>query len=364
MPLKICHLDTELSWRGGEQQLLYLVSGLKAAGDDNVIAVKRGSALAARARADGFKTMILNPRIEWDPAVATALRRELIRGGFQILHTHTAHAAALGALATIGTKIPLVVSRRVDFHSSKNPFTRWKYRRAAKILAVSSAVRETLIQDGIPASQVIVVYDGIDLARLEKDAPLKSRQELGLPVFGPLIGQIAALAPEKDPLNFLQSIALLKKDNPDIRGVMVGVGPMEKEVEREVIRLNLSGTVSLLGFRPDAHRILRHFDVFVFSSATEGLGTSILDALALGVPVVATRAGGIPEIIKEGVSGLLVSPQNPEALAAAVLNVLRDSSLREKFQQEGYKTVQRFGAAAMVEGTRLIYREILTRNLA
>lgn len=357
--IKVCHLDTERSWRGGEQQLLYLARGLRAAGDENLIAARTDSPLAERAGADGFRILPIDPMFEWDPLRAAALRKFLLAGGFDLLHAHTAHAAALGALATLGTEIPLIISRRVDFHLSINPLTRWKYRKAAKVLTVSAAIRDVLIEDGITTGRIDVVYSGVDPARLEKNEPVGRREEYGLPAAGALVGQVAALAPHKDPINFVRSVAVLKKRHSNISGVMVGTGPLTQQVRAEVDGLGLSNSIHLLGFREDAHRVLRHFDVFVLSSYLEGLGTSILDAMVLGVPVVATRTGGIPEMVEDGVSGLLVPPRDPQALADAVERVLQDAALRDKLRQGGYRTAERFTTGAMVEATRRAYREVL-----
>lgn len=360
MPLRICHLDTERSWRGGEQQLLYLAKGLRAGGDLNVIACRRSSALADRARSEGLELLPVRPWMEWAPLSALGLRRALIRKGIQILHAHTAHAAALGALATLRTGIPLIVSRRVDFHLSKNPFTRWKYRCAAKILAVSAAIRGVLIEDGIPAGKIAVVRSGIDLARITADTG--RREELGLPSSGPIVGQIAALAPHKDPFNFLRAMVLLKQRYRDVHGVMVGSGPLQEDVKREITRLDLGKTVLLMGFREDAPRLLHHFDVFVLSSYLEGLGTSILDAMAAGIPVVATRTGGIPEMVEDHVSGLLAPPRDPHALAHAIGEALADIELRGVLKKGGLRTVERFKAASMVEATRSVYEDVMRES--
>lgn len=356
--LKICHLDTERSWRGGEQQLLYLAKGLRADGHQNLIVAREGSALSHRARLEGFELGTLHPRFEWDPIAAVILRRLLIHRGCQILHAHSAHAAALGALATLGTELPLIASRRVDFHLSRNPLTRWKYRRAKKVIAVSLAIRDILVSDGLDADHIAVIHDGVDPARLELERPIPSRKALGLPESGFLIGQIAALAPHKDPFNFLKAMALLKKTGLDVYGVLVGDGPLKREVFAERERLGLSQTVCLLGFQEKPHFFLRHFDLFVLSSCLEGLGTSILDAFAAGIPVVATRTGGIPEAVEDGVSGLLVPPRDARALAQAMEGLIQNPSRRDLLRQGGLEAVKRFTAQAMVEKTIAIYQKI------
>jgi glycosyltransferase involved in cell wall biosynthesis len=255
------------------------------------------------------------------------------------------------------TRIPLVVSRRVDFHLSSNPLTRWKYSRASRIIAVSAAIKNVLVEDGVPAGKIAVVRSGVDLNRAQAEPG--RRQELGLPGSGPLIGQIAALAPHKDPFNFLRAMVLVRQRYREAHAVMLGDGPLREDVKRELARLDLGKTVLLLGFREDAPRILRHLDVFVLSSYLEGLGTSILDAMAAGVPVVATKTGGIPEMVDHQVSGLLVPPRDPRSLADAICAVLGDRNLGDRLKQGGLKTVERFKSDAMVEATRSIYEEVL-----
>ena len=357
--MKIAHLDTETSWRGGEQQILYLAEALREEGDENLIIARSGSALESKAKQAGFDCFFVSPKMEWDLFEALSIRRRLRDGNFDLLHAHTAHAAALGALASLRANIPLIVSRRVDFHLSKNPFSRWKYLRAAKILAVSSAIKEILIQDGISPERIEVVHSGIDLKRFEGDK--KSRQDLRLPDSKILIGQIAALSDQKDPLNFVRAIKALTQKGIDCRAVMVGEGPLRTKVEEEIQRLKLEGRVFLLGFREDALEILRHLDVFVLSSRFEGLGTSILDAFAAGVPVVASRTGGIPEMVEEGVSGLLVSPGDSSSLARAVERVLLDAVLRQRLIEGGKQKVQFFSAQKMARSTRAIYQRILAK---
>jgi glycosyltransferase involved in cell wall biosynthesis len=357
--MKIAHLDTEISWRGGEQQILYLAEALREAGDENLIIARSGSALESKAQQAGFSCFPVSPKMEWDFFEALLIRRRLRGANFDILHAHTAHAAALGALASLRGDIPLIVSRRVDFHLSKNPFSRWKYLRAAKILAVSSAIKQILIQDGISPERIEVLYSGVNLKRFEGDK--KSRQDLRLPDSKILIGQIAALSDQKDPLNFVQAMAVLAQKGVDFRVLMAGDGPLKIKVEEEIKRLNLKDIVFVLGFREDALEILRHLDVFVLSSRWEGLGTSILDALAAGVPVVASRTGGIPEMIEEGVSGLLVAPGDPASLARAIERILLDAALRERLIAGGREKVQFFSAQKMAQSTRAVYQRILAK---
>jgi glycosyltransferase involved in cell wall biosynthesis len=184
------------------------------------------------------------------------------------------------------------------------------------------------------------------------------RQELGLPTEGPLLGSIAQFAEHKGHRYLLESLPQIRRSVPGAHLVLFGSGDLEKDLRRQAERLSLNGGLTFAGFRPDAARYLPALDVFVLSSVEEGLGTSILDAQAAGIPVVGTRAGGLPEAVSAGVSGFIVPPRDPVALADAVLRLLRDPGLRERMGRAGRQWVQeRFSTARMIEKTLAVYRE-------
>jgi len=357
--MKIAHIDTERTWRGGEQQALSLVEGLARRGHQNVVAARPDSPFADRV-ARFAEILPVSPWSEWALATGAGLRGAFARAGVEVVHAHTGHAVALAALATAGTRLPVVITRRVDFPIGRNPLSRWKYRRAARLIAISRGVRDVLLSDGIPPDRIALVPSGSDFRRYE-NIPLLTRAQLGLPETGVIVGQVAALAPHKDQATFLAMIAALRaRGRADVTGVLVGDGALRAELETEAMRLGVRDAVRFLGHRDDALGCVRLFDVFCFSSWAEGLGTSIIDAMALGVPVAATRVGGIPDLVEDGVTGFGAPPRDPSALADAVEKCLQEPA-RSRIVDGGKKRAREYSIDRTVDGTEAVYRAVLGR---
>ena len=356
--LHVVHINTERTWRGGEQQVFSLVKGLAARGHRNTVVVRRNSALAEKMKALNVETIPVSPIGEWNFIEAHFLNRWIKKNKPALLHAHTAHAVALAALATLGTSVPFVLTRRVDFHLSSNPFSKWKYGRAAKVIAISEAVKKILIEDGIPSERIVVVPSGIDVERVANVKPVP-RREIGVPEEFFLIGQVAALADHKDQPTFLRAMVEIRKEFPTARAVIVGDGPLRASHERLHRKLGLGNAVQFLGFKENSLSYLAAFDVFCLSSKEEGLGTSLIDAMALRVPVVATTAGGIREIVTEPAEGLLVPPQNPMLLAQALAAVIRDKAAAKARAEAAYKKSQRFNVVHTISGTESVYNQVI-----
>ena len=355
------HVDTARTWRGGQQQVRLTVDGLRAAG--------RRTALVAHPRGELYRRAAGEPDLfplaaggEIDPLAAWRMSRLLGRLRPDVVHAHDAHALALAAagVALAGAPRPrFAASRRVDFHLHRNPLSRWKYRRVERFLCASDAIRRMLIADGVAAERTVVVYEGVDVERIAALPPLDVHRELGLPAGAPVVGNVAALVPHKGQRHLLDAAARVVAEVPDARFVIVGAGELRDALAAQVARLGLERHVVLTGFRTDALALLKAFDLFVMSSVTEGLGTSVLDAMACGRAVVATRAGGIPESVVDGETGLLVPPGDPAALASAVLRLLRDADLRQALGRAGRVRVDaRFSAARMVAETAAVYEAL------
>ncbi len=363
--MRVLHLNTERTWRGGEQQTLWLATGLRDAGDASEVACPPGSPLAQRARAAGLPVHEILMRGEWDAAAVGALRRLFRERRPEVVHMHTSHAHTLGCLAARGKGGPrTAVSRRVDFSIYRN-FLRlsWlKYRLLGhRFVAISRAVREVLLRDGIPADRIEVVPSGIDTARLDGARRKDLRLDLGLPPGTPLVGDVAAFGWHKAQEVLVEATPLLLREVPDAHVALIGDGECRPRVEALARRLGLLGRrVHFLGFRDDVPDVLGSLDLFVMCSVMEGLCTSALDAQAVGVPVVASAVGGLPEAVADGETGLLVPPRDPPALAAAMARILRDRGLRERLSAGGRRRVrERFSVKAMVEGTRSVYGRLL-----
>jgi glycosyltransferase involved in cell wall biosynthesis len=267
-------------------------------------------------------------------------------------------ALSLGASAG-GREPALVASRRVDFHIRGNSFSRWKYRQVDRFIAASEAIRQMLLSDGVAAERTVTVHEGIDVDHVLAAPPVNVHEAFWLPHGAPIVGNVAALVPHKGQRYLVEAAHVVIQAMPDVRFVILGEGELREHLVRLVHERHLEKHVLLPGFRTDVLGCLKSFDLFVMSSITEGLGTSLLDAMACSRPIVATRAGGIPEIVDEGVSGLLVPPRDAHALADAIIKALEDEPLRRRLGAAGFERVrERFTVERMVAQTAAVYASV------
>jgi glycosyltransferase involved in cell wall biosynthesis len=359
------HIDTARTWRGGQNQVLLTVLGLRAAGDRTLLVAHPDGELRRRA-AEGLDFVPLAPSHELDLKSGWKLSRLFNRARPAIVHAHDPHAVAMAALALSMSSLqpvpPLIASRRVDFRLKKNSFSRWKYRQVDAFICASDAIAQLISADGVSPSRIFTVHEGIDVERIAHTPAGNIHAELWLPVHAPVVGNIGALVPHKGQKHLIDAAALVIQDVPDARFVILGEGPLRSALEQQIKHLHLEKHVFLLGFRVDVIALLKAFDVFVMCSETEGLGTSILDAMAAGKAVVGSSTGGIPEVVDDHTTGLLVPPGDPRPLASAIVRLLRDAPLRQRFGEAGWARVrERFTVDRMVDATRRVYEHLLKR---
>lgn len=360
------HIDTATSWRGGQNQVLLTALGLRAAGHRTLLVAHPDGELRRRAQ-EGLDFIPLAPSHELDLKAGWKLSRLLNRLKPDLVHAHDPHAVSMAALAlsmsSIAPAPPLVISRRVDFHLKANSFSRWKYRQAAAFIAASDAIARILQGDGIDPSRIVTVHEGVDVAHIAHVPPLSVHAELWLPTHAPVVMNVGALVPHKGQSHLVDAAAAVLRDVPDARVVILGEGALRSALEQRVRHLHLEKHVVLPGFRADVLALLKTADVFVMSSETEGLGTSVLDAMACSKAVIGTTAGGIPEVVEHGVTGLLVPPRDPAALAHAIVMLLTDVPLRLTMGAAGLARVrERFTVERMIEGTLAVYERVLGSN--
>lgn len=355
-PLTVLHIDTERGWRGGQRQTLWLARALAALGHRSIVAARGGAPLDTRAREAGIDTIAVRPWSEAAFGTARALRRVIRERDADIVHAHSGHAVSLAALAARGTRAAVVATRRVTAPLRRNIGTRWKYGRVDRLIAVSEAIAKTLRAGGIDERRVAVVYDGVDLSRSVAPAPRGVVKALGVPDDAPWVVQVAALDPGKDPLTFVRAVAVARRTIPSLSGVLVGTGREESAVRAEIDSLRLDGAVNLAGYRSDADALIAAASVATLTSVQEGLGTVLLDALAFGTPVAATRAGGIPEIVRHEETGLLVAPGDADALGAAIVRLVSDQPLADRLTTAARRLVEGFTVERMAQRTVEEYR--------
>jgi L-malate glycosyltransferase len=356
------HIDTARKWRGGHDQVLVTVMGLRALGHRTMLVAHADGALRQRA-AEGLELIPLAPRLEMDLSAAWRLSRLIKQLKPDVVHAHDPHGVAMAALAlsmsTQLAKPPLVAQRRVNFRPRGNSLSRWKYRQVDSFICSSEAIRQVLIQEGVPAQRVVTVHEGVDLDHVAHAPPVNLHEELWLPHHAPIVGNIAALVPHKGQKHLVEAAALVVQKVPDARFVIAGEGELRESLERQIREHHLEKHIFLTGFRPDVLSILKAFDIFVMSSVAEGLGTSLLDAMAAGKPIVGTLAGGIPEVVVEGETGFLVAPRDPHAMADALVRLLEDEGLRRRMGDAGLARARaQFSAERMVTETLKVYRRV------
>ena len=356
------HIDTARTWRGGQSQVLTTVMGLRALGHRTLLVAHSEGELRQRAR-EGLDLLPLAPKTEMDLSAAWRLSRILKQLQPDIVHAHDPHGVAMAGLAlsmsTQLAKPPLVAARRVDFHLRRSSLSRWKYRQVDCFLCASEAIRQMLIGDGVPAARAVTVHEGIDLERVEAAPPANLHAELWLPHHAPIVGNVAALVPHKGQRHLIEAARLVLPQVPDARFVIAGEGELRPALERQIKDHHLEKHVLLAGFRPDVLSVHKAFDIFVMSSVTEGLGTSLLDAMAAGKPVVATTAGGIPEVVVDGETVFLVPPRDHDAMAGAIVKLLKDDALRQRMGDAGRARVRTiFSAERMVQDTLRVYQRV------
>jgi L-malate glycosyltransferase len=355
-------IDTARSWRGGQNQVLLTARGLRALGHRVVVVAHPDGELRKRLPAD-VDVIALAPRNEVDLPAAWRLSRVLRDLEPDVVHAHDPHGVAVAAtalsMASPTPRPPLVAARRVDFHLKGNSFSRWKYRQVSRFVCASNAIRAMLLEDGVDAARVVTVHEGVDIDRVLAVEPLNVREEYWFPPHSLIVGNIAALVPHKGQKYLVDAAAIVVRELPEARFLILGEGELRGALEQQVKQLHLSQHVVLAGFRSDVLAVLKGLDLFVMSSVTEGLGTSLLDAMAAARPIVGTRTGGIPEVVVQGETGLLVPPREARPLAEAILQMLRDAPGRARVAQAGHARVkERFSVERMVRETLDVYAAV------
>ncbi|MDF3821022.1 glycosyltransferase [Leptospira sp. 96542] len=362
----ILHINTSREWRGGEQQLFYLATGLSSYKIPQIIIGQPNSPLESKCIEEGLKFIPVEMRGEWDRPAFKKIRSICIEQNVKLIHTHTAHAHTLALFAKRNSlNIPLIVSRRVDFKPKSSLFSRWKYRHQANdyYLPVSQKIKQVMIEAGIAPEKLITVYSGIDLKRFQKQVTSDHlREEFELSKKTITIGNVAALVDHKDQETLLRAIAEMKT-SADFKVLIVGEGKLEKKLKTLSTNLGINSKVIFTGYRTDVPALLSLFDIFTLTSKEEGLGTSVLDAMASSLPIVATRGGGIAEMLTEGTGSYVHNVGDFTSIAASFDNLVENEAERIRMGNLNKGAVKRFSVTKTVEKTKLIYYSFLGDSL-
>jgi len=351
-PLRILHLDSGREWRGGQRQVYLLARGQRELGHEPLVIGAPDAPLIRRLRSDGIAAAEVGMRGDWDIAAASRVRTALRTWNGDLIHAHDAHAHAIALAALIGRRsVPLIVTRRVVFV----PHGRLKYgHRVSRFIAVSGAVREALKSGGVDGSRIELVYDGVNQPRVVGRRDW--RAECGWPSDSVVCGIVGAMSPEKG-LAMLSAIRdqLQEPSRSRIRLVLLGG---KRECAQSIGGL----TAFSAGFVDEIHDAMAGLDILLHPSSAEGLGTAVIDAVALGVPPVAFRVGGLPEVIEDQRCGLLVPAGDVAGFAAAIDRLVRDEDLRRLLGAAGPERAAKFSVERMVLGTQGAYDTVLAEG--
>ncbi|MCH7819780.1 MAG: glycosyltransferase [Candidatus Marinimicrobia bacterium] len=361
--IRVLHIDTEKTWRGGQQQAAYLLQAMNEQDYCTTLVCQPKSPMESFCRDKAIPYMPLRMFGEIDLIAGFRIARICIKDNYNILHLHSGHALSIGLWAKLFfSKLKLIAVRRVDFHIKKNWFSQFKYKNQFldKIVCISHGIEKILLEDGVPAQKLVTIHSGIDIHRFKKVLPSKHfRQKFGVPENNILVGTIAALAKHKDYPNLLKAAKIVIEKSSGITFFAVGDGHEKKNILALAYKLGLKDRFVFTGFREDIGNFLKTFDIFVLASKKEGMGTSLLDAQSVGLPVIACETGGIPEIIVHGKNGILVPPENEQKLANAILLLANNYKLRESLGQNAIETVTKFKIHKTVIKNIKLYKELL-----
>ncbi len=322
------------------------MQGLNALGHSNCLLTRADSPLGARAKEMGFKVYgIRKPFLKY----GSTLKK------YDLIHVHENRGLLLAALWKSWHRRPLLYTRRAMFVPGQHMLTRWKYNQPDTIVTISQSIASVLKDWGLPDRKVHTIPSAIPL---EDRSEPKRVQELKAQYAGwTIIGNIASLVEAKDHKTLLEA-AKYVSEKKQVLFLILGDGPLKTKIQKHINDLNLKN-VQLLGHQDDPYSFLKIFEYFIMTSQQEGLCSSILDAFYYHVPVIATRTGGIPEIVKHKETGLLAAPQNPKKIAEAILKMIDNKELQHFCVKNAFKLLQdKHSIESMAQSYELTYEEI------
>lgn len=363
--MKVLHISSPMSWRGGEQQLAYLHAGLGQHGIEQAVFCAKNGELYNKFKARGYSVVGFKKSFSQNPLTAWKLKKFCHRFQPDLIHCHDSHAHSIAFVAgfLLNNPVPLVLHRRVDYELKSNILSRLKYNynKIKAIICVSELVRQIVINQVKRTEQVQTIYSCINPDRFKNIKRGKLREEIGAEQNTPIIANIAAISDQKDYVTWVKTVELLSRQLPNAKFVIIGGdGGQEEQILQLIRKKNLIDKVYLLGYRKDIPDLIKDIDVLLFSSKKEGLGTTILDAFLNKIPVVATRVGGIPELVRHEKTGLLTEVGDYRSLAKESIRILQTKSLRNELTEAAYSYQKSFHCSKMVKDTYLLYRSILT----
>jgi L-malate glycosyltransferase len=361
--IRVLHLSSEKFWRGGEQQIAYLIEELNKVGVESYVCARRGSSFEKYCHRNNIPVRSFGFYNSIDLPTTKGIRKCVKDWRIDLIHVHSAKSHRLAVMAaSLGSRAPMVLSRRVNFPLHQNFSTYWKYNHYSikKILCVSRAIEMNMRNFVREPEKCVTVYSGVDMHRFDGVVANDLRAQYSMPESAVIVGTTIALDDSKDPITFVKTMKVLVEKNVPAYGVIVGDGPLRDRLRDWIAKEGLQEKIILTGFRADVKAMMAGFDYFMLTSIEEGLGTSILDSFLAKKPVVATNVGGIPEMVIHETTGMLAPARDYKALADCLLKLYNNSSLKDLVVHNASITVRNFAKEQMGQKTFEIYKDILT----
>ncbi|MBM4464706.1 MAG: glycosyltransferase family 4 protein [Chloroflexi bacterium] len=374
---KVLHFQCSAGFWGPERQISQLIDPMRCHGFEiEVLVMYRlrpelpmTHPLVMAVRWNKGRAVQLNDRWRDLPSNVLAVARKLRSEDYALLHTHGYKSDIIGTLVSKLVGVPVVASirgytdrtLRLRLYKHIDLFAlRWFDR----VLPVSNYMRDQLLNAQLPSQRVITIYDAIAPKHFTVDMdsdPVRLRQELGLKDVSEVVSIVSRLSREKGHRYFLESVAQILESFPGAQFLVVGDGPERGSLESLTASLGIHRSVSFLGYRRDVATIMAASDVIVSASVQEGFGNVLIEAMYLAKPVVATAAGGVPEIVRHEETGLLVPPGDPDALALAMIKLLKDPQARKRMGLKGRQVVLReFSVERLADNLAKLYNEVVS----
>ena len=363
--MKVLHIEAGMHLYGGALQVVFLLRGLKQLGVQSILACPEGSAIAQEA-APHADVRPMPMKGDLDVGLLGRLRALIRETRPDVVHLHSRRGSDIwGALAGRLEGVPVVLSRRVD-----NPEARWvvklKYKLYDKVVTISDGIRQVLLSEGVPADKIHCVLSAVDTQQYRPDRAHLNwfRETFHIDPDEKVIGMVAQFIARKGHQTLLEALPAVLAEHPRTKVILFGQGPIRDDIQAQVNASPLlRDHVQLPGFRRDLAQILPCLDVLAHPAYMEGLGVSLLQAAACGVPLVGGRAGGIPEIVQPGLNGELMEPGDVSALTRHLNALLASADLREQYGRAGREWVEsRFSITAMVQGNLGVYQSLRNRS--
>lgn len=362
--LTILHSEASNGWGGQEIRILNEMLGMRRMGHEVLLATPPHTSIYLRAIECGIETFPVSMDVPNFAPGVVYLSHLLRKRNVSIINTHSSRDSWIGSIAGRLAGVKVLRTRHISSRLRNNFLTRLVYGRLCHgVITTGEFIKNQLVRElRIDPERIYPIPTGVDLETFDGATGDRVREELGVSGDAPVLGVAAVLRSWKGHLFLLGAMPEVVAAYPEVKLLVVGEGPMRRCIEREVERLDLQSTVILTGYREDIPEVVNAFDIGVLASyASEGIPQFVLQAMAAGKPVIGTSVGGIPEVVIDGVTGLLVRPEDPESMGNAIRSLLGDHDRMKRMGEAGRSYVsERHSAGRMLDSLEKLYSMIMS----